>query len=82
MIGITVLLVLYLIPNSDQHQISPGVINAYSSLEVTRELRIRSPKVNFLDILILVLLSTIITKVWGGDRRIYYLMYVHYNNFI
>ena len=40
-------------PNSDQHQISPCIINAYSTPEVMRiENVIKSPKVNFLDILI------------------------------
>ena len=38
--------------NSDQYQISPCNINAYPTSDVMRiKLRIRSPKVNFLDIL-------------------------------
>ena len=37
--------------NSDQHQISPCNINAYSTPEDIR-IKDRSPKVNFLDLLI------------------------------
>ena len=55
-------------PNSDQDQISPCNIDAYSTPGVMR-IKNKSPKVNFLDILI-ISPQYVIRKVWGQDRRI------------
>ena len=53
----------------DQHQISPFNFNAYLTPEVMRILRIWSPKVKFLDILI-TSPWYFYKKVWAHDRRI------------
>ena len=58
-----------LIPNSDQHQISPCNINAYSTPEV---IRIKD-KVNFL-IFLITSPQYIYNKVWGQDRKIFSLI--------
>ena len=54
-------------PNSDQHQISPCKINAYSIPEVMRIKDMITQ--GFLDIS-KILPSTFIRKVWGQERRI------------
>ena len=60
-------------PNSDQHQISPCNINAYSTPEVMR-IKDMITQGEFLDILITSPQLTFIRKVWGQDRGICSLM--------